>query len=55
MKRMHHNFANIFSNFHIAEIQLEKPDRWHNECLYIRRLKAVHEYHESPNVIVESA
>ena len=37
MKRMHHGFDYICSNFHIAELLLDKPDHRNNQCSYICR------------------
>ena len=39
MKRMYQDFANTFSNFRIAELQLGKPDHRNNQCPYICRFK----------------
>ena len=35
MKGMHQDLVNTFSNFHNAELQLEKPDHRNNQCPYI--------------------
>ena len=39
MKRMYQDFANTFSIFRIAELQLGKPDHRNNRCPYICRFK----------------